>query len=324
MSFTKHSADAVNRPTLFGLNLLSPGDRPTKWHVGYLGVELFWALLVGRSAVWQDKQLLDVVMSRYEQIRGKGGLPYSIDEYIKGKKKHVNESVAVVEVFATAAPHLRLSRDTILTYVRKFRNQFWLEVTQNQLRPAKKEGWKTITIMVGWALVYLEELGEPLKPSAPFPRRLRRWMRKLKKDSASAIVDRLKEQRETEIKEAALCAYAAMFNTLDAAKLAPFLADDFHFASQWVYTEIESRSEYMRYIRAKLRAIEKSGKQVWAETGRVNAPWPGPCVILAEGRRENLQSVILAEVNEGKLSRLDECFVPSPYEAERTGFYPVR
>ena len=35
--------------------------------------------------------------------------------------------------------------------------------------------------------------------------------------------------------ERALSAYAAMMNTLNVSHLEPLLADDFHYASQWVF-----------------------------------------------------------------------------------------
>jgi hypothetical protein len=38
----------------------------------------------------------------------------------------------------------------------------------------------------------------------------------------------------------ALRSYAAMMNRLDADQLAPLLADDFHYASQWVFAEMTS------------------------------------------------------------------------------------
>ena len=36
--------------------------------------------------------------------------------------------------------------------------------------------------------------------------------------------------------EAALRAYARMMNTLDPSHLESFLAEDFHYASQWVFS----------------------------------------------------------------------------------------
>ena len=40
--------------------------------------------------------------------------------------------------------------------------------------------------------------------------------------------------------ESALRAYARMINTGDPGALAPLLAEDFHYSSQWVFQEITS------------------------------------------------------------------------------------
>lgn len=124
--------------------------------------------------------------------------------------------------------------------------------------------------------------------------------------------------------EQALRAYATMMNTLDAACLEPLLADDFHYASQWVFTEIETKSAYLEYIVPKLDAIRKSGARAWAEIGWLDKEFPGPCVVMAQGDKDNLLAVVLAKVEDGKIKRLDLCGAPSPHSARRTGEYPVR
>lgn len=124
--------------------------------------------------------------------------------------------------------------------------------------------------------------------------------------------------------EEALRAYAAMMNTLDASHLEPFLADDFHYASQWVFAEIESKSAYLEYIVPKLDAIQKSGGAAWAEMGWLDHEFPGPCVVMAQGDKDNLLAVVLAKVEDGKIQRLDLCGAPSPHSARRTGEYPGR
>ena len=122
--------------------------------------------------------------------------------------------------------------------------------------------------------------------------------------------------------EQALRAYAAMMNTLDVSHLEPMLADDFHYASQWVLSEIESKAAYLEYIVPKLEAIRKSGKAAWAEMGSLDREIPGPCVVIAQGDKNNLLAVVLSKVEGGKIKRLDLCDVPSPHLAKRSGFYP--
>ena len=120
----------------------------------------------------------------------------------------------------------------------------------------------------------------------------------------------------------ALRAYAAMMNTLDASHLESLLADDFHYESQWVFAEIESKTEYLNYIVPKLEAIRKSGVVAWAEMGWLDREFPGPCVVMAQGDKDNLIAMVVVEVEDGKIKRLDLCGAPSPHSARRTGEYP--
>lgn len=124
--------------------------------------------------------------------------------------------------------------------------------------------------------------------------------------------------------EQALRAYATMMNTLDTSCIESLLADDFHYASQWVFAEIGSKSDYLAYIRPKLDAIRKSGAAAWAEIGWLDREFPGPCVVMAQGDKDNLLAVVLAKVEGGKIKRLDLCGAPSPHSARRTGDYPGR
>ena len=124
--------------------------------------------------------------------------------------------------------------------------------------------------------------------------------------------------------EDALRAYASMMNTGDIRILEPLLADDFHYASQWVFTEIESKAEYIEYIKPKLAAVKASGQRAWAEIGHLDRELPGPCVVLvlAQGERDNLVALVLAKVEAGQIKRLDVCGAPSPHSARRSGEYP--
>lgn len=125
-------------------------------------------------------------------------------------------------------------------------------------------------------------------------------------------------------KEDALRAYAWMMNTLDASRLEPLLAEDFHYASQWVFSEITSKADYLAYITPKLKAIQGSGAKVWAEMGVLDRELPGPCVVMAQGDKEKLAAVLLATVEGGKIKRLDLCGAPSSHSARRSGIYPGR
>ena len=124
--------------------------------------------------------------------------------------------------------------------------------------------------------------------------------------------------------EDALRAYASMINRLDISALECLLADDFQFASQWVITEIESKSAYLDYMFPKLEKVRHSGNAVWAEMGWLDRELPGPCVVLAQGGKDNLVALVLVRVENGRVKRLDLCSAPSPHSARRSGEYPGR
>jgi hypothetical protein len=121
----------------------------------------------------------------------------------------------------------------------------------------------------------------------------------------------------------ALRAYAVMMNTLDASKLLPLLADDFYYTSQFVFSEIESKREYAKYITSKLSSVKAAGSRVWVEMAWLEREFPGPCVLLAQGEPDDL-GVVLAQVEGNTIKRFDLCSAPSPHSARRTGEYPGR
>ena len=123
--------------------------------------------------------------------------------------------------------------------------------------------------------------------------------------------------------ERALRAFASMMNTLDSSKLEPLLSDDFHYSSQMVLVEIESKQEYLDYINPKLDVVRTSGTKVWAEMAILTHSFPGPCVVLAQGDKENLVALVLAKVRGGQIERIDMCIVPTPQSAKRSGEYPI-
>ena len=123
--------------------------------------------------------------------------------------------------------------------------------------------------------------------------------------------------------ETALRAYASMMNTLDSSKLEPLLSDDFHYASQMVLAEIESKQEYLDYIKPKLEVVRASGTKVWAEMAMLTHSFPGPCIVIAQGDKENLVALVLAKVKGNQIERIDMCIVPTPQSSKRSGEYPV-
>lgn len=118
-------------------------------------------------------------------------------------------------------------------------------------------------------------------------------------------------------------AYARMMNNLDYSAFEPWLADDFHYVSQWVFDEITSKVAYGAYIVPKLQTIRRSGSRVWAELASTHAFGTGACVVLAQGERDNLQATLLLTMRGDKVSRADLCGIPAPQDCKRTGEIPT-
>lgn len=49
---------------------------------------------------------------------------------------------------------------------------------------------------------------------------------------------------------------AEAYTNYDASIIEPFLADDVHYASMWVFQELTSKSEYIDYLKGKLATMK--------------------------------------------------------------------
>ena len=129
-----------------------------------------------------------------------------------------------------------------------------------------------------------------------------------------------KETSQITEKEA-LSIYAKMMHTLDSSEFESFLSEDFSYSSQKVLTDMNSKDEFIEYIRPKLETIKKTNSSVYAELGVCPAYGHTDCLIMAQGDKSNLLGVAYASVDEGKISSLSLCIVPTPEAAERSGIY---
>lgn len=128
----------------------------------------------------------------------------------------------------------------------------------------------------------------------------------------------------TVTEEDALRAYAKMLNSLTVGTFADYLANDFVYESQSVIAPLTSKAEFLDYIETKLKTFAKKNAPVFAEMGMVSAYGRinRPCVVVAQYEVDNLVSLVLGEIADNKLKRLDLCEVPSPHTAKRSGEYP--
>ena len=120
----------------------------------------------------------------------------------------------------------------------------------------------------------------------------------------------------------ALSIYARMMHTLDSTEFESFLSEDFSYSSQKVLTDMNSKDEFIEYIRPKLETIKKSKSPVYAELGICPAYGHADCLIIAQGDKSNILGLAYASVDEGKITGLSLCIVPNPDSAERSGIYP--
>ena len=120
----------------------------------------------------------------------------------------------------------------------------------------------------------------------------------------------------------ALSIYARMLHTLDSSEFESFLSEDFSYSSQEVLTDMNSKDEFIAYIRPKLETIKQSKNPVYAELGICPAYGHTDCLIMAQGDKANLLGVAYASVDEGKICSLALCVVPTPDSADRSGNYP--
>jgi hypothetical protein len=121
---------------------------------------------------------------------------------------------------------------------------------------------------------------------------------------------------------AALRAYAQMMNTLETVCLAPILADDLRYNSQWVFSEMIGKQDYLDYMQGKFEKIASSGSRPYAEIGELSEYPFGHCVIMAQDSPDNLIGTVLIRIRDGLVSNIDMCAVPDPRAAKRTGEYP--
>lgn len=123
----------------------------------------------------------------------------------------------------------------------------------------------------------------------------------------------------------AAAAWARTYNTLDVSHIALLLAEDVHYASQWVFSEIENRRDYLHYLEGKLETIRTSGSVVRAELAETR-PYPmypnppRPCAVVEQdGERF---ATVLFEVGGGRITRVDLCQIPPPHTCALSGEFP--
>ena len=92
----------------------------------------------------------------------------------------------------------------------------------------------------------------------------------------------------------ALSIYAKMMHTLDSSEFESFLSEDFSYSSQKVLTDMNSKDEFIEYIRPKLETIKKTNNSVYPQLSACPAYGHTDCLIMAQGDKSNLLGVAYA------------------------------
>ena len=123
----------------------------------------------------------------------------------------------------------------------------------------------------------------------------------------------------------AATAWSRTCNLLDVSHIALLLTEDVHYASQWVFEEIENRTDYLEYLAGKLEAIRESRSDARAELAETR-PYPmypnppRPCVVVHQGGKR--VATVLFEVDGNRITKIDMCMIPPPGTCALSGECP--
>ena len=87
-----------------------------------------------------------------------------------------------------------------------------------------------------------------------------------------------------------------MIHILDSSEFESFFSEDLSYSSQKVLTDMNSKDEFIEYIRPKLEVIKKTNSAVYAELVVSPAYGHTDCLIMAQGDKSNLLGVAYASV----------------------------
>ena len=76
--------------------------------------------------------------------------------------------------------------------------------------------------------------------------------------SASGNLEDNCQSEETNIKKSLADVIAIAWNNMDAEMLAPYLADDMQYNSVWISNTMNSKVDYLYYLRRKFETIKNS------------------------------------------------------------------
>lgn len=120
---------------------------------------------------------------------------------------------------------------------------------------------------------------------------------------------------------------AKAWNNLDTRYIEDILSDNFEYTSQWVFTPLKGKKAYLDYLKGKFETIKKAMckevMQVTAELATHPSTGKRPIIILTQITEEVVrQCTLLIRVNQHKITHMDLCFIPNPWQATIHGEPP--
>jgi len=117
--------------------------------------------------------------------------------------------------------------------------------------------------------------------------------------------------------------FATAWNTLNPIVLEKFLSNNIIYYSQKTSKSIEGKEQLLRYLTNNMNKIRKAPLDyaVFAEMAETQGR--RPCVLLAQGDRDKINNLILFQINNDKISKIELYSKdPHPASTRRTGEYP--
>jgi hypothetical protein len=120
---------------------------------------------------------------------------------------------------------------------------------------------------------------------------------------------------------------AKCWNNLDVSFIENHLADDITYESQWVFTPIQGKANFLPYLKSKFKviksAIQNSTMQVTAELAIHPSLTSKECLVLTQTTsQEDVVVLVVIELLDDLISRIDVCFIPDPDNAILSGIQP--
>ena len=120
---------------------------------------------------------------------------------------------------------------------------------------------------------------------------------------------------------------AKCWNNLDVSFIENHLAKDIIYESQWVFTPIQGKANFLPYLNSKFKAIRSAisnGDMNVAAELAVHPSLSGKeCLVLSQTTIQEVVFVLIViELRQDLIYRIDVCFIPDPEKAILSGIQP--